>query len=218
MSFEITPDVVLQAYRLGFFPMAESRDDPTIYWVDPEQRGILPFANFRIPHSLRKTIKRQPYAIRCNTDFRSVIRACGARTAKRQESWINNTIADLYTDLHEVGYAHSIEAWEGDNLVGGLYGVTMGSAFFGESMFARRPDASKLCLVDLVARLQYSEFTLLDTQFVNDHLARFGAMEIPRAQYRLLLEEALQQRATFYSEPLPSSVLTSFIQSNSQTS
>jgi leucyl/phenylalanyl-tRNA--protein transferase len=156
--------------------------------------------------------------VRCNTDFRSVIKACARPTPKRQDTWINNTIADLFTDLFEMGYAHSIESWIGPDLVGGLYGVAIGGVFFGESMFSRTDDASKVAFVDLVARLHKSGFTLLDTQFTNAHLLRFGAIEIPRERYKRLLQKALTKRCQFFTGELPSGELEAFIQSRTQTS
>lgn len=217
-AMHITPDIVLKAYTLGLFPMAESRNDPAMHWIDPDWRGILPFENFHIPRSLRKTIRRGIFDVRFNCDFRSVIRACARPTPKRRDTWINNNIADLYTDLHEMGHAHSVEAWQGDDLVGGLYGVTLGRAFFGESMFARVDDASKVAFVALVMRLQSSGFTLLDTQFTNDHLLRFGAVEIPRARYKAMLAEALAGTCHLETGTVTGAEFEAFIQSKTCTS
>lgn len=214
----ITPEVILKAYCLGLFPMAESRDDPYLHWIDPDWRGILPFENFHIPRSLRKTIRQGRFQVRCNTDFRSVIKACARPTPKRQDTWINTTIADLFTDLFEMGYAHSVESWNGPDLVGGLYGVAIGGVFFGESMFSRQDDASKVAFVDLVARLQKSGFLLLDTQFTNAHLLRFGAIEIPRERYKRILQRALEQPCQFFTGELSSEELEAFLQSRTQTS
>jgi leucyl/phenylalanyl-tRNA--protein transferase len=177
--------------------MAQSRHDPRVLWVDPDWRGILPLDAVHVPRSLHKVLKQHPYQIRRDYDFRSVIRACADSTPKRPDSWINNSILDVYTELAEAGYAHSVEVWDGDDLVGGLYGVAMGGAFFGESMFSRRPDTSKIALMALVEHLNSRGFVLLDTQFVNDHLRRFGAVEIPRVQFQAMLHEALAKDTTF---------------------
>ncbi|MFC5755512.1 leucyl/phenylalanyl-tRNA--protein transferase [Rhizobium sp. GCM10022189] len=189
----ITPEILLRAYSIGLFPMAESADDPEIFWVEPDVRGVLPLDNrFHVSKSLRKTIKRKPFDIRFNSNFAGVIAACAQETSDRPSTWINETIKSLYTALHHMGHAHSVEAWDGDELVGGLYGVSLGSAFFGESMFSRRTDASKICLVHLVARLRQQHFTLLDTQFTTEHLKTFGAIDVPKADYALLLAAAME--------------------------
>jgi leucyl/phenylalanyl-tRNA--protein transferase len=188
----ITPDILLRAYAAGLFPMAESADDPDIYWVQPEIRGVLPLETFHVSRSLAKTIRSKPFDIRINTAFDAVIDACAESTEGRPTTWINPLILLLYKELHRMGYTHSVEAWEGDTLVGGLYGVALGSAFFGESMFSRRTDASKICLVALVERLRTQGFTLLDTQFTTEHLKTFGAIDVPRKQYEKLLAEAMQ--------------------------
>lgn len=214
----LTPEIILKAYCLGLFPMAESRDDPHVHWIDPDWRGILPFENFHIPRSLRKTVRQGRFQVRCDTDFRSVIKACARPTPKRKDTWINNAIADLFTDLFEMGYAHSIESWEGPDLVGGLYGVAIGGVFFGESMFSRTDDASKVAFVDLVARLEKSGFLLLDTQFTNAHLLRFGAIEIPRERYKRLLQKALAKNCQFLTGALSASELEAFMQSRTQIS
>jgi leucyl/phenylalanyl-tRNA--protein transferase len=179
--------------------MGESRDDPTIYWVDPDKRGVLPLDRFHVPRSLRKRLRRGGFEIRVDSAFADVIGACAEPAPGRQTTWINGTIERLYTDLHLKGYAHSVECWEDEAMVGGLYGVALGGAFFGESMFARRPDASKVALVHLVERLRIGGYELLDTQFVTEHLARFGATEIPRAQYLRRLSRALKLPTDFYS-------------------
>jgi leucyl/phenylalanyl-tRNA--protein transferase len=189
----ITPDVLLRAYAAGIFPMAESRDDPTIHWIDPKRRGIIPLHHFHISRSLRHRILHSNYTIRTNSDFAGVVEGC----AERDETWINDDIFALYLSLHRAGYAHSLEVWEADTLIGGVYGVTLGAAFFGESMFSRRTDASKLALAWLVDRLRTGGFTLFDTQFLTAHLASLGAVEISRAEYRAQLAEALQQPARF---------------------
>ncbi len=188
----ITPEILLRAYSIGLFPMAESADDPEIFWVEPDLRGILPLDDFHISKSLAKTIRRKPFDIRFNYDFDAVIAACGAETGDRPSTWINQTIKTLYSTLHQIGHAHTVEAWDGDELVGGLYGVSLGSAFFGESMFSRRTDASKICLVHLVERLRAKGFTLLDTQFTTEHLKTFGAIDVPKDEYAHILAAAME--------------------------
>ncbi|MBX5217840.1 MULTISPECIES: leucyl/phenylalanyl-tRNA--protein transferase [unclassified Rhizobium] len=188
----ITPDILLRAYSIGLFPMAESADDPEIFWVEPELRGVLPLDNFHISKSLAKTVRRKPFDIRFDHAFDQVIAACAEETSGRPSTWINQTIRSLYSTLFEIGHAHTVEAWDGDQLVGGLYGVSLGSAFFGESMFSRRTDASKICLVHLVDRLREKGFTLLDTQFTTEHLKTFGAIDVPKAEYALLLASAME--------------------------
>ena len=190
-SSGLTPEVLLRAYSIGLFPMAESADDPEIFWVEPEMRGIIPLDSFHVSKSLAKTIRKAPFEIRINTAFEAVMAACAEPAPDRPTTWINETIKSLYSSLHRIGHAHSVEAWESGKLVGGLYGVSLGSAFFGESMFSRRTDASKICLVHLVERLRSKGFTLLDTQFTTEHLKTFGAIDIPRAQYTRLLEKAM---------------------------
>jgi leucyl/phenylalanyl-tRNA--protein transferase len=188
----ITPEILLRAYAAGMFPMAESADDPDIFWVQPKMRGIIPLDKFHISKSLAKHMRQKPFDIRINTAFDEVMKHCAESTEDRPTTWINPLILNLYGELHRMGYTHSVEAWEGDELVGGLYGVTLGSAFFGESMFSRRTDASKICLVNLVERLKARGFTLLDTQFTTDHLKTFGAIDLPRREYEKLLEKAMQ--------------------------
>ncbi|WP_434733898.1 leucyl/phenylalanyl-tRNA--protein transferase [Rhizobium sp. YTUHZ044] len=188
----ITPDILLRAYSIGLFPMAESADDPEIFWVEPELRGVLPLDDFHISKSLAKTVRRKPFDIRFDHAFDQVIAACAEETSGRPSTWINQTIRSLYSTLFEIGHAHTVEAWDGDQLVGGLYGVSLGSAFFGESMFSRRTDASKICLVHLVDRLREKGFTLLDTQFTTEHLKTFGAIDVPKAEYALLLASAME--------------------------
>lgn len=189
----ITPEILLRAYSIGLFPMAESADDPEIFWVEPDVRGVLPLDDhFHVSKSLRKTIRQKPFDIRFNSDFDAVMSACAQETTDRPSTWINETIRTLYSTLHRMGHAHSVEAWDGDELVGGLYGVSLGSAFFGESMFSRRTDASKICLVHLVEHLRQKHFTLLDTQFTTEHLKSFGALDVPKADYALLLAAAME--------------------------
>ncbi|HZS83455.1 MAG TPA: leucyl/phenylalanyl-tRNA--protein transferase [Stellaceae bacterium] len=193
----LTPELLLQAYAAGIFPMAESADDPELYWVDPVRRGILPLDAFHVPRSLRRTLRRDIFEIRCDTAFTAVMRGCAEPAADRRQTWINDEIIALYSELHRRGAAHSVEAWYEGALVGGLYGVELGAAFFGESMFSRVTDASKVALVHLVARLRRGGFTLLDTQFVTAHLQRFGAIEISRREYHARLAAALRRRAQF---------------------
>ncbi|MGN6551554.1 MAG: leucyl/phenylalanyl-tRNA--protein transferase [Pararhizobium sp.] len=192
---EITPQLLLKAYSCGLFPMAESADDPDVFWVEPELRGIIPLDEFHVSRSLAKIMRRNRFDIRFDTAFPAVIDACAEATAGRPSTWINGTIRKLYIDLYHIGHAHSVEAWRGDMLVGGLYGVSLGAAFFGESMFSRESNASKVCLVRLVERLRERQFRLLDTQFTTSHLKTFGAIDVSRRIYDRLLHEALQGNA-----------------------
>jgi leucyl/phenylalanyl-tRNA--protein transferase len=219
----LTPEQLLNAYRNGYFPMALSHDDPELYWFAPEERGVIPLEGFNIPRGLRRAMKSRDYTVTFDRDFEGVIRACGQVNATRDETWINAEIIALYTALHRMGHAHSVEVWEAapeakedscvashgepegrgsaqrakgvrppsGKLVGGLYGVSIGGAFFGESMFSRAADASKIALVALVERLRAAGYTLLDTQYVNEHLKQFGVMGIPKADYMMKLEKAL---------------------------
>jgi len=188
----ITPEILLRAYSIGMFPMAESADDPDIFWVQPEIRGIIPLDSFHVSASLGKAMRKAPFEIRFNTAFDDVIARCGEATPERPSTWINPLILMLYRELHRMGYTHSVEAWQDGELVGGLYGVSLGSAFFGESMFSRRTNASKICLVHLVERLKRHGFTLLDTQFTTDHLKTFGAIDMPKRDYEKLLARAME--------------------------
>jgi leucyl/phenylalanyl-tRNA--protein transferase len=197
MSMPLTADQLLRAYALGVFPMARQHDDPRLYWVDPEKRGILPLDAFHLPRSLRKVLRQGRFTFRVNSAFEQVMHLCAESTARRPETWINAEIARLFCELHHAGLAHSVESWQGNRLVGGLYGLGMGSAFFGESMFSRATDASKAALAYLVAMLRKGGFTLLDTQFVTDHLAQFGTVEIPRRDYLRMLARALEAPANF---------------------
>jgi leucyl/phenylalanyl-tRNA--protein transferase len=197
----LTPHRLLRCYAMGRFPMADGRHDPTVYLVDPEQRGILPLDRLHVPRSLRRTIRRGHFALTVDTDFRAVIEACAETTPARPSTWLNDALIDLYVALARLGHAHSIEVRREGRLVGGLYGVVLGAAFFGESMFSRDPDASKVALVELVARLRAGGFVLLDTQFVTEHLRRFGAIEIPRAAYLLKLKAAIARPAVFPTDP-----------------
>lgn len=193
----LTPELLIRAYCSGIFPMSESRDDPDIFWVDPKERGILPLDDFHVPRSLRKAVRRGTYEIRCDTACRDVIEACAQPRPGHPDTWINDAILDAYVRLHEMGVVHSVEAWADGELAGGLYGVALGGAFCGESMFSRRTDASKVALVHLVARLRLGGFTLLDTQFVNEHLLQFGCIEISAWEYQERLQEALAVNAAF---------------------
>jgi leucyl/phenylalanyl-tRNA---protein transferase len=197
---EVTPEILLRAYSLGMFPMAESASDPELYWIDPEARGIIPLDSLHVSRSLRKIVRRAPFEILCNCDFAGVIAACAEPDAGRGGTWINARIVELYSELHRMGHAHSVECWRAGELVGGLYGVSLGGAFFGESMFSRATNASKVALVHLVARLNHAGFQLLDTQFVTKHLAGLGAIEVPRADYRRLLARAIRAKALFPSD------------------
>ena len=188
----ITPELLLRAYSIGMFPMSDSADDPELFWVEPEIRGIIPLDGFHVSKSLQKAIRKAPFDIRFDTAFDQVVEKCAEAADDRPSTWINQQIKDLYGALHRLGHAHSVEAWEGDALVGGLYGVTLGSAYFGESMFSRRTNASKICLVYLVERLRERGFTLLDTQFTTEHLKTFGAVDIPKADYGVLLDRAME--------------------------
>ncbi|MGX1496699.1 leucyl/phenylalanyl-tRNA--protein transferase [Labrenzia sp. MBR-25] len=196
---EITPQVLLKAYACGLFPMAESADDPGLFWLEPERRGILPLNNFHLPRRLRRTIRNDVFEVRVSTDFQGVIDGCAHPMPGRQKTWINREIRRLYGELFDMGYCHTIEAWQDGELVGGLYGVSLNGAFFGESMFTFRTDASKVCLAHLVARLIAGGYSLLDTQFVTDHLSKFGTEEVPQAAYNERLSEALKLETDFYA-------------------
>ena len=191
VMIEITPQVLLKAYACGIFPMAESAEDNALYWIEPERRGILPLDRVHVPRRLARTIRQGGFEVRVDNDFHAVIDGCAAPRAGRRSTWINGRIRSLYADLFALGHCHTVEVWEGDELIGGLYGVHLGRAFFGESMFSRARDASKIALIYLVARLKFGGFELLDTQFLTGHLARFGAIEVGRAEFQRLLEAAL---------------------------
>jgi len=203
---EITPEVLLRAYACGIFPMAESADDPTLFWVEPEQRGVIPLDRFHIASRLARTVRADRFIVTVDRAFESVIDGCSAPRMGRENTWINRRIRNLYTALHRLGHCHSVEAWDGDELAGGLYGVCLGGAFFGESMFHRARDASKVALVHLVARLIAGGFVLLDTQFVTEHLRGFGAVEVPRRRYRTDLDVALLHQGDFAALPLDRSI------------
>lgn len=198
----LTPDMLLAAYANGYFPMALEKDDPELYWFSPEERGVLPLATFNIPRGLARAMKKHPYIVTVDTAFEEVIRACGTLTKERHETWINETIVALYTALFDAGHAHSIEVWKAPEsemgagnvrkqLIGGLYGVSLGGAFFGESMFSRAPDASKIALVRLVEILRAAGYQLLDTQYVNEHLKQFGVEAWTKRRYMTKLAKAL---------------------------
>ena len=205
-SSEITPEVLLRAYACGIFPMAESADDPTLFWVEPEMRGVIPLDGFRVASRLARTVRSDVFTTTVDKAFRAVISGCATPQPGREDTWINKRIRNLYAGLYEMGHAHSVEVWRDDDLVGGLYGVSLGRAFFGESMFHRVRDASKVALVHLVARLIAGGFELLDTQYVTAHLRSFGAIEIPRRRYTALLDKAIQGEANFAKLPLESPI------------
>ena len=200
-SVEITPEILLKAYASGLFPMAEHADDPGLFWVEPKERGIIPLDGFHIPQRLARTVASDRFAIAIDNDFDAVIAGCAAPDDGREETWISGRIRQLYGQLFDLGYCHTVEVRDAGRLVGGLYGISLGSAFFGESMFHRERDASKVALVHLVARLRRGGYTLLDTQFVTDHLARFGALAVPRKVYMAKLEAALDQPGEWWSWP-----------------
>jgi leucyl/phenylalanyl-tRNA--protein transferase len=193
----IPTELLLRAYASGVFPMAESADDPEVFWVRPETRGIIPLDGFHLPKSLHKVIRQGRFTLTVDTDFNGVIDGCAEAKAGRQSTWINKPIRQAYGALFDLGNCHTVEAWREGKLVGGLYGVTLGRAFFGESMFSRETDASKVCLAHLVERLRERSFVLLDTQFTTEHLTRFGAIDVPRAKYERMLADAVDGDAQF---------------------
>lgn len=214
---QLTAEIVLSAYASGVFPMAESADTPNLFWVDPERRGILPLQGFHVPRRLARTVRSEKFVVRVDTAFREVLTGCAECTEERPSTWINGEIFSLFVDLFERGAAHSVECWREERLVGGLYGVSLGGAFFGESMFSRERDASKVALVHLVARLRVGGYTLLDTQFVTSHLSGFGAIEVPRTMYHRMLGQALSVRGDFYAlgaQPRGDLVLQSITQTS----
>jgi len=218
LPIRLTPDILIEAYAAGIFPMAESADDPRLYWVDPERRGVLPLDAFHLPRRLARTVRNGPFEVCCDKSFMAVVEACAEARPDRPNTWINGEIVRLYGSLHRMGYAHSVEVRREESLVGGLYGVTLGAAFFGESMFSRVTDASKVALAHLVARLKLGGFELLDTQFMTSHLVQFGGAEIPRAVYRRRLDHALGARGYFAREPLDGASVVSLLQSSTPTS
>ncbi len=204
-STDITPELLLRAYACGIFPMSESADDPGLFWVEPEMRGVIPLDGFCISSRLARTVRSDKFSVTVDRAFKRVMSECAAPKPDREDTWINKRIRDLYGALHEMGHAHSVEVWQNDDLVGGLYGVSLGRAFFGESMFHHARDASKVALVHLVARLLAGGYGLLDTQYVTEHLRSFGAIEVPRERYRVLLDAALDDVADFEALPAESS-------------
>jgi leucyl/phenylalanyl-tRNA--protein transferase len=198
---EITPQVLLKAYTCGIFPMAESADDPALYWIEPQHRGILPLDAVHVPRRLARTLRTTPCKVKIDVDVERVIEGCAASRPGRRSTWINDRIRSLYRDLFDLGHCHTVEVWDDDRLIGGLYGVALNGAFFGESMFSNARDASKIALVYLAARLHYGGFKLLDTQFVTDHLRQFGTVELSREEFHRLLEAALDVEADFHRLP-----------------
>lgn len=214
---DLDADVLLRAYAYGVFPMAESADTTDLFWVDPEMRGVLPLDTFHMPRRLQRTVRAAPYRVTIDQCFRDVMMACASPRDDGSGTWINETIIELYCELHQQDHAHSIEVWEGDKLVGGLYGVSLGAVFFGESMFSRARDASKIALIYLVARLKRGGYTLLDTQFVTSHLSQFGATEIERDVYKLKLAHAIVETGRFTQLPVdadPAEILQSITQAS----
>ncbi len=205
VAFEITPTVLLKAYACGIFPMAESAEDAQLHWIEPHRRGVLPLAEFHLPRRLHRTIRQGGFEVRVDHDFNAVIDGCAEPATGRRKTWINDEIRRLYGDLFKAGHCHTVEVWRGEEIIGGLYGVRLGGAFFGESMFHRERDASKIALTYLVARLKAGGFTLLDTQFVTAHLGQFGVVEVTRRAYHAMLDAALEVEADFYSLEMPSS-------------
>jgi leucyl/phenylalanyl-tRNA--protein transferase len=200
---ELTPEILLEAYAGGIFPMAESAEDPELFWVDPRRRGIIPLDALHVPRRLQRVIRQGRFAVRCDTAFAQAMRGCAEASEKRPNTWINDKILQLYGALFSRGFAHSVECWQDEQLVGGLYGVSLGAAFFGESMFHRVRDASKVALVHLVERLRARGYELLDTQATTAHLRRFGCVEIPAAQYLKLLQSAMTKACVFRGEITP---------------
>ena len=205
IMIEITPQVLLKAYSCGIFPMAESADDPALYWIEPQHRGILPLESLHVPRRLARTVRRGELRVAVDSDYEGVIEGCAAERAGRRSTWINGRIRTLYRELFRLGHCHTVEVWDGEKLVGGLYGVALGGVFFGESMFSYVRDASKIALVHLAGRLIGGGFTLLDAQYVTDHLRQFGTIEIDRDDFHRHLDAALKQSADFLRVPLDAS-------------
>lgn len=201
-SSEITAELLLKAYACGLFPMAESADEPGLFWVEPRERGILPLDGFHLPRRLARSVAADRYEIRIDGDFEAVIAGCASAAPGRERTWINRRIRSLYGELFDLGHCHTVEVWENEQMVGGLYGVALGGAFFGESMFHRTRDASKIALVHLVARLRRGGFTLLDTQFVTEHLRQFGATEVPKKKYLQMLQKSITTAADWQALPI----------------
>jgi len=202
-AIELTPELIIRAYAAGIFPMAEDADSSDLFWVSPEMRGIIPLDEFHISTSLRKRLKHHPFSVRVDTNFDGIIEACATVGEDRDSTWINPEIRRLYGELFRRGFVHTVEVWEGEELVGGLYGLALGAAFFGESMFHRKTDASKIALAHLVERLKAGRFRLLDTQFLTPHLKSLGGTEIPREVYEVQLSEALAHRGDFFAHDRP---------------
>lgn len=217
-QFIYAPETVIRAYSLGVFPMALGRDESEIHFFEPDMRGIIPILPPHIPRRLLRLVKQRPFEVRYNTVFHDVITQCAALTPTRDDSWINQTIIELYTALHAMGFAHSVEVFERDRLVGGLYGIKLGRVFFGESMFSRIPNASKIALTHLMARLNYGGFTLLDAQFGNDHLTQFGLIEIPKPAFQEKLEDAKTGRADFHFDKSEGEMIAHLLQAIKVTS
>ena len=216
-SNAISTDELIKAYMLGYFPMARSRDEESVVWVLPDERGVIPLSSARSPRRLMRVLKADPFDVRINTAFSAVIDACAQQTKARPDTWINDAIIEAYTELHYQGVAHSIECWRDGALVGGLYGVVLGAAFCGESMFSRETDASKIAMLHLIARLKIGGFQFIDAQFHNEHLTQFGLVEMPNEEYQQLLASALTNRADFFAAPDQLST-TRVVQSITQTS
>ena len=216
----LSPELLLRAYATGIFPMSESHDDPNVFWVEPQERGILPLDQFHVPRRLKKVVRKANFDVVCDRAFEQVLDLCAERSKGRDQTWINQPIHDAVVKLHEMGFAHSVECWRDGKLVGGLYGIALGAAFFGESMFSKETDASKVALVHLVARLRLGGFRLLDTQFTTAHLSQFGVLEIPSTQYLDLLDDALQFQGVFvdtYEKKQLSDMLETLFNSNLNT-
>lgn len=216
-SNAISTDELIKAYMLGYFPMARSRDEESVVWVLPDERGVIPLSSARSPRRLMRVLKADPFDVRINTAFSAVIDACAQQTKARPDTWINDAIIEAYTELHYQGVAHSVECWRDGALVGGLYGVVLGAAFCGESMFSRETDASKIAMLHLIARLKIGGFQFIDAQFHNEHLTQFGLVEMPNEEYQQLLASALTNRADFFAAPDQLST-TRVVQSITQTS
>jgi leucyl/phenylalanyl-tRNA--protein transferase len=198
-AVELTPELIVRAYQAGIFPMAEDAASDDVFWVSPQLRGIIPLDQTHVSRSLRKRLRQHPYSVRVDSDFEAVVEGCATSGTERDTTWINAAIRRIYGQLFERGYVHTVEVWDGAALVGGLYGVSIGAAFFGESMFHRKTDCSKIAMAHLLDRLKAGGYRLLDTQFVTDHLRTFGGIEIPRADYELRLADALAHKADWHA-------------------
>lgn len=216
-AHSIRTDELLKAYSLGYFPMARSRNDENVVWVLPDERGIIPLDQVHAPKRLVRFLKAEPFEVRINTAFTEVIHACAEATRTRPDTWINDAIIEAYSELHFQGRAHSVECWKGEKLVGGLYGVAMGAAFCGESMFSRKTNASKVAMLHLIARLKIGGFQFIDAQFYNEHLTQFGLIGVEDAEYQTMLSKALEEAADFFAAP-PQFSTARVLQSITQTS